>query len=145
MDNKKEFLSDEKAIFNFATDLYYKNKAMEDLVEVQEQKDLLTLNPKATQEFNDINMVLASYCQPQVEAILQVSSNAQDISPDFKMMKAQADQLIQNYDNLKKLIQLQEQILAKKGKTLSKPWQNMKDEIDQMDIEKIKNIRKNLE
>lgn len=145
MDNKKEFLSDEKSIFNFATDLYYKNKAMEDLVEVQEQKDLLTLNHKAAQEFNDVNMVLASYCQPQVEAILQVSSNAQDISPDFKMMKAQVDQLIQNYDNLKKLIQLQEQILAKKGKTLSKSWQNMKNEIDQMDIEKIKNIRKSLE
>ena len=59
MDNKEKFLSDEKAIFNFATDLYYKNKSMEDLVEVQEQKDLLSLNHKAAQEFNEINTALA--------------------------------------------------------------------------------------
>lgn len=145
MDNKEKFLNDEKAIFNFATDLYYKNKAMEDLVEVQEQKDLWSLNHKAAQEFNEINTALASYCQPQVKAILQVSSNAEDISPDFNMMKVQVDQLIQNYDNLKKLIQLQEKILAKKDKTLSKSWQDMKTQIDQMDIDKMKAIQKDLE
>ena len=145
MDNKEKFLSDEKAIFNFATDLYYKNKSMEDLVEVQEQKDLLSLNHKAAQEFNEINTALASYWQPQVKAILQVSSNAEDISPDFNMMKVQVDQLIQNYDNLRKLIQLQERILAKKDKTLSKSWQDMKTQIDQMDIDKMKAIQKGLE
>ncbi|QNQ80666.1 hypothetical protein [Lactobacillus sp. PV034] len=138
--NNEKFQEMESTIYNFAKDLFFKNEAMADLVSLNAQKDLLTLKEEQAQKMQEIRATLIDFCQPQVKAIIEVSKNAKDIKPDFQLVKNQVHQLLQNYDNLIKLISYVKEVRAKKGHSLTHQWQEMTNRIDQMNIDSIKQI-----
>lgn len=138
--NNEKFQEMESTIYNFAKDLFFKNEAMADLVSLNAQKDLLTLKEEQAQKMQEIRATLIDFCQPQVKAIIEVSKNAKDVKPDFQLVKNQVHQLLQNYDNLIKLISYVKEVRAKKGHSLTHQWQEMANRVDQMNIDSIKQI-----
>lgn len=141
----EEFQQMESTIYSFAKDLYFKNTAMADLVSLNAQKDLLTLKEVQAQKMQEIRATLIDFCQPQVKAILEVSGDAKDVKPDFDLVRNQVHQLLQNYDNLLKLVDYVKVIRKKKGYKLTHEWKDMAERLDQMNISKIKEIQANLD
>ena len=144
-ETNKDFQQMESTIYSFAKDLYFKNIAMADLVSLNAQKDLLTLKEEQAQKMQEIRATLIDFCQPQVKAIIEVSGDAKDVKPDFDLVKNQVDQLLQNYDNLLKLVNYVKEIREKKGHKLTHEWKDMAERLDQMNIAEIKNIQANLD
>lgn len=144
MNTNAEFMDMEEAIFKFAQELYFKNQVASDLVEKDEQKDLLHLDRSGVEKLQEIDRIIKDFCQPQIRAILQVSQNAHTLQPDFKLVKNQTHQLIQNYDNLKKLVQFRKKIRAEKNKKLSSEWLELENNLEKMNITKIENIEKSV-
>lgn len=105
-----------KQSLNLLKNYILKNQVASDLVEKDEQKDLLHLDRSGVEKLQEIDGIIKDFCQPQIRAILQVSQNAHTLQPDFKLVKNQTHQLIQNYDNLKKLVQFRKKIRAEKNK-----------------------------
>ena len=143
-ETNKDFQQMESTIYSFAKDLYFKNTAMADLVSLNAQKDLLTLKEEQAQKMQEIRATLIDFCQPQVKAIIEVSGDAKDVKPDFDLVKNQVDQLLQNYDNLLKLVNYVKEIREKKGHKLTHEWKDMAERLDQMDIDSIKKIQTEL-
>lgn len=139
-DNEK-FQEMESTIYNFAKDLFFKNEAMADLVSLNAQKDLLTLKEEQAQKMQEIRATLIDFCQPQIKVIIEVSKNAEDVKPDFQLVKNQVHQLLQNYDNLLKLINYVKVVREKKGHALTHQWQDMANRVDQMNVDAIKQIK----
>lgn len=139
-DNEK-FQEMESTIYNFAKDLFFKNEAMADLVSLNAQKDLLTLKEEQAQKMQEIRATLIDFCQPQIKVIIEVSKNAKDVKPDFQLVKNQVHQLLQNYDNLLKLINYVKLVREKKGHALTHQWQDMANRVDQMNVDAIKQIK----
>ena len=141
----EKFQQMESTIYSFAKDLYFKNTAMADLVSLNAQKDLLTLKEEQAQKMQEIRATLIDFCQPQVKAIIEVSGDAKDVKPDFNLVKNQVHQLLQNYDNLLKLVDYVKEIRKKKGHELTHEWNDMTERLDQMDIDSIKKIQTELD
>ena len=140
----EKFQQMESTIYSFAKDLYFKNTAMADLVSLNAQKDLLTLKEEQAQKMQEIRATLIDFCQPQVKVILEVSGDANDVKPDFDLVKNQVHQLLQNYDNLLKLVNYVKEIREKRGHKLTHEWKDMVERLDQMNINSIKKIKKEL-
>lgn len=141
----EKFQQMESTIYSFAKDLYFKNTAMADLVSLNAQKDLLTLKEVQAQKMQEIRATLIDFCQPQVKAILEVSGDAKDVKPDFDLVRNQVHQLLQNYENLLKLVDYVKEIRKKKGHKLTHEWKDMAERLDQMNISEIKEIQAKLD
>lgn len=140
-DSQQEFKNMESKIYAFAKDIFFKNQAISNLLVVAEQKEILHLKMKEVEKLQAVRETVKDFCEPQVKVILEVSQQPDNFKKlDFDLIKNQAHQLVQNYENLEKIVKYVETIDKKSGKQLSKEWVETKQNLSQMDIDSIKNI-----
>lgn len=141
VDNQQEFKKMENKIYNFAKEIFLKNQAVNDLLMIQEQKEMLHLKMSEVEKLQDVRATVKDFCEPQVNIILKVSQNPDEMKKaDFDLVKNQAHQLVQNFHNLGKIVKYVEAIDKKQGKKLSKNWVDVKQDLSKMDVAEIKNI-----
>ncbi|QNQ83379.1 hypothetical protein FP435_02480 [Lactobacillus sp. PV037] len=145
VDIEKIFIQMEEKINKFADDLFFKNKAMIDLLDIQEQKEMLHLKMKEVEKLQAMVRTIKDFCEPQVAAIINVSKESSEIKVDYTLVKNQTSQLIQNYNNLLGIITYIEELRAKKNKSLDKKWLEMKTRLQAMDIATIEQIKEKAE
>ncbi|QNQ82505.1 hypothetical protein [Lactobacillus sp. PV012] len=145
VDIEKIFIQMEEKINKFADDLFFKNKAMIDLLDIQEQKEMLHLKMKEVEKLQAMVRTIKDFCEPQVAAIINVSKESSEIKVDYTLVKNQTSQLIQNYNNLLGIITYIEELRAKKNKSLNKKWLEMKTRLQAMDIATIEQIKEKAE
>ncbi|MBD5430424.1 hypothetical protein [Lactobacillus sp.] len=140
-ENQQEFEKMEKKIYAFAQEIFLKNKAVNDLLVIQEQKEILHLKMSEVEKLQEVRATVKDFCEPQVNIILQVSQYPDEMKKaDFNLVKNQAHQLVQNFDNLGKIIKYVEAIDKKQGKKLSKNWVEIKQSLSDLNVSDIKNI-----
>lgn len=145
VDIQKLFEQMEEKINKFADDLFFKNKAMIDLLDIQEQKEMLHLKMSEVEKLQAMVSTIKDFCEPQVAAIINVSKESNEVKVDYTLVKNQTSQLIQNYDNLLGIVSYIEELRAKKNKTLDKKWLDMKNRLEAMDVATIKQIKEGVE
>lgn len=140
-DNQQEFKQMENKIYKFARKVFLQNQAVNDLLMIQEQKEILHLKMSEVEKLQEVRATVKDFCEPQVNVILKVSQNPNEMKKaDFDLVKNQAHQLVQNFDNLGKIVKYVEAIDEKQGKQLSKNWVDVKQDLSKMDVAEIKNI-----
>lgn len=140
-DNQQEFKQMENKIYKFAKEVFLQNQAVNDLLMIQEQKEMLHLKMSEVEKLQDVRATVKDFCEPQVNVILKVSQNPDEMKKtDFDLVKNQAHQLVQNFDNLGKIVKYVEAIDKKQGKKLSKNWVDVKQDLSKMNVAEIKNI-----
>ena len=140
-ENQQEFEKMEKKIYAFAQELFLKYKSVNDLLVIQEQKEILHLKMSEVEKLQEVRATVKDFCEPQVNIILQVSQYPDEMKKaDFNLVKNQAHQLVQNFDNLGKIIKYVEAIDKKQGKKLSKNWVEIKQSLSDLNVSDIKNI-----
>lgn len=96
---------------------------------------------KEVEKLQAVRETVKDFCEPQVKVILEISQQPDNFrKSDFDLVKNQAHQLVQNYENLEKIVKYVEAIDEKRGKQLSKEWVETKQNLSQMDVDSIKNI-----
>lgn len=140
-DNQQKFKNMEEKVYTFAKDIFFKNQVVSNLLIVAEQKEILHLKMKEVKKLQEVMEIIQNFCEPQVRDILEVSQYPDELKkPDFNLVKNQVHQLVQNYENLEKIVKYIETINETKGKQLSKEWLETKQNLANMDINSIKNI-----
>lgn len=140
-DNQQKFKNMEEKVYTFAKDIFFKNQVVSNLLIVAEQKEILHLKMKEVKRLQEVMEIIQNFCEPQVRNILEVSQYPDELKkPDFNLVKNQVHQLVQNYENLEKIVKYIETINETKGKQLSKEWLETKQNLANMDINSIKNI-----
>lgn len=143
--SQKLFEQMEEKINKFADDLFFKNKAMIDLLDIQEQKEMLHLKMSEVEKLQAMVSTIKDFCEPQIVAIINVSKESNEVNVDYTLVENQTSQLIQNYDNLLGIVSYIEDLRAKKNKNLDKRWLDMRTRLKAMDIATIKQIKEDSE